>query len=226
METSAGRDPRSSVAPMPLLPIPAASLPAGFTGAAGELAGQDPGRRRLHGSARPSTPQPHRFSRLRKPWQLWLRPFRTTATRATACGRRMRKVLWHDEQNLGHHFPCGQLRDGGLEKAVQCPPGCRSGHVANKSRMARVADAVRMKEPGIHLVVFNPLPYERSRQVNTPLRRSTTAAAPWAVIRPITGSTCAIPLARSLARQTAADIVAGCIDLIDTVTEEKLRFTS
>lgn len=81
------------------------------------------------------------------------------------------EMLWHDEHTWGHHFPCGPTAAAGeLEKAVHAYRAATLAHdVANKA-MARVADAVCLEVPDIHLVVFNPLPEECSGTVSIPLR--------------------------------------------------------
>ena len=80
-------------------------------------------------------------------------------------------VLWHDEHTWGYHFPCGPAaKTSELEKALHADRAAALAHdVANKA-MARIADHVRLDEEGIHLVVFNPLPRERSDLVSAPLR--------------------------------------------------------
>lgn len=81
------------------------------------------------------------------------------------------EVLWHDEHTWGHHFPCGPTAAAAdLEKAVHAHRAAALVHDVVSKAMARVADAVHLAEPGIHLVVFNPLPRECSGMVSTPLR--------------------------------------------------------
>ena len=81
------------------------------------------------------------------------------------------EILWHDEHTWGHHFPCGPTsRTAELEKAVHAHRGAALAHDVLNKAMARIADAVRLDEEGIHLVVFNPTPRARSGMVTAPLR--------------------------------------------------------
>lgn len=81
------------------------------------------------------------------------------------------ETLWHDEHSWGHHFPCGPAANASeLEKALHAHRGATLAHDVLNKAMARIADAVRLDQPGIHLVVFNSLPHECTGLVSTPLR--------------------------------------------------------
>jgi hypothetical protein len=144
--------------------------------------------------------------------------------RATAA---YEEVLWHDEHTWGHHFPAGPTAcTAELEKAVHAYRAAALAHDISNKAMARIADAVHLDEPGpavgrlsdcaLHLVVFNPLPTERSALATTPLRELDNC-----------GSTIA-PTERGTLRgvllhdrwhvNPPPEIVAGCFDLVDVAT--------
>ena len=133
------------------------------------------------------------------------------------------EVLWHDEHTWGHHFPCGPAAAAAeAEKAVRAYRGAALAHDVLSKAMARVADAVRLDEPGIHLVVFNPLPHERSGMVSAPLREidncgSTMAQMPDKSLR-------GVLLQDRWHVNPTPDLVRGGFDLLDAGTGEAVPF--
>ena len=120
----------------------------------------------------------------------------TAAAQLTGCGCQddrvaaaCEEVLWHDEHTWGHHFAAGPTAAAAeLEKAVHAHRAAALTHDVLNKAMARVADRVRLDRPGIHLVVFNPLPHEHSGIASTPLREidncgSTMIATPAGTLR-------------------------------------------
>lgn len=131
--------------------------------------------------------------------------------------------LWHDEHTWGHHFPAGPTACAAeLEKAVHAHRAAALAHDVASKAMARIADAVRFDEPGLHLVVFNPLPSERNGLVSTPLRELDNCGSEM------------IPTAGGMLRgallntryhvNPPLDIVAGQFDLIDVETGESIPY--
>lgn len=89
-----------------------------------------------------------------------------------------RDVLLHDEHTWGHHLPCGPTSAAAdLEKAVHAYRAAAWTHDVARKALARLGDAVRLETADIHLVVFNPLPHERSGLVFTPLREIDNAGS-------------------------------------------------
>lgn len=85
--------------------------------------------------------------------------------------RAYQDTIRHDEHTWGHHFPCGPTsRTSELEKALHAHRAATFAHDVQNKAMARIADAVELADDGIHLVVFNPSPFERSDLVSAPLR--------------------------------------------------------
>ena len=127
------------------------------------------------------------------------------------------EVLWHDEHSWGYHFPCGPAADAAeMEKAIHARRGAAIAHEVLSKATARVADAVRLDEPGVHLVVFNPLPRERSGIVSTPLREidncgSTMAQMPDKSLR-------GVLLQDRWHVNPEPDLVQGRFDLVDVET--------
>ncbi len=80
-------------------------------------------------------------------------------------------ILWHDEHTWGHHLPAGPCaRASEMEKAGHAHHAAVLAHDVSRKAMARVADAVHLPEPGLHLVVFNALGQPRGGEVRMPLR--------------------------------------------------------
>lgn len=123
-------------------------------------------------------------------------------------------VLWHDEHTWGHHFPAGPAaRASEAEKALHVYRASAQAHdVANRA-MARVADAVQLDQPGLHLVVFNTLGTVRSGEVCAPLREITNCASN--MILAEDGRLCSATLTDRHHEMAPAEIVAGQFDLID-----------
>ncbi len=80
-------------------------------------------------------------------------------------------LLWHCEHTWGYHFPAGPVaRTAELEKAVHAHRAdALTQEIANKAA-ACLADSVRLTRDAIHLVVFNPSPWQRTDRVRHPLR--------------------------------------------------------
>jgi hypothetical protein len=81
------------------------------------------------------------------------------------------ETLWYDEHTWGHHFPAGPTAWAGqLEKAVHAHRAAALAHDVAAKALARIADHVRRDEPGLYLVVFNPLPFLRTDPAAAPFR--------------------------------------------------------
>ena len=79
--------------------------------------------------------------------------------------------LWHDEHTWGYHFPAWTGRRASeLEKAVHAMRAAALSAEAGDQALARFADHIALPGEGVHLVVFNPLPFSRTAMVSTPLR--------------------------------------------------------
>ncbi len=127
------------------------------------------------------------------------------------------ETLWHDEHTWGHHFPCGPTADAAeLEKALHAYRAAALAHDIASKAMARVADAVRLDTPGLHLVVFNPLPRERSGTVTTPLREFDNCGS--AMTAMPDGSLRGVLLQDRWHVNPPIEIVEGKFDLIDVAT--------
>lgn len=137
--------------------------------------------------------------------------------------RAYEEVLWHDEHTWGHHFPAGPTAAAAeLEKAVHAHRAAALVHdVANKA-MARIADAVRIEAPDLHLVVFNPLPRERSGLVSTPLRELDNCGS--TMVRTEQGTLRGALLGDRWHVNPPPEIVAGLFDLIDVATGEAVPY--
>ena len=140
------------------------------------------------------------------------------------------EALWHDEHTWGHHFPCGPTSDAhAMEKAVHALRGATLAHDVVSKAMARVADAVRVADPGLHLVVFNSLPRERTDLVQTPLREIDNCGSEMAATRPEDdpaggGHLWPALLGRRSHVTPPVDIVEGKFDLIDAATGERVPY--
>lgn len=133
------------------------------------------------------------------------------------------EALWHDEHTWGHHFPAGPTACAAeLEKAVHAYRAATLAHdVANKA-MARIADAVRIQEPDIHLVVFNALPYPRSGTVVAPLRELDNCGSE---IGPDEqGNLRGWLLHNRMHVNPPPELVAGRFDLVDVTTGEEVPY--
>lgn len=133
------------------------------------------------------------------------------------------EVLWHDEHTWGHHFPAGPTAAAAeLEKAVHAHRAAALIHDVANQAMARVADAVRLDAPDIHLVVFNPLPRERSGRVSTPLRELDNCGSTMA--RTEQGTLRGVLLGDRWHVNPPPEIVDGHFDLVDVQTGESVTY--
>ncbi len=133
------------------------------------------------------------------------------------------EMLWHDEHTWGHHFPAGPTAVAAeLEKAIHAHRAAALIHdVANKA-MARIADAVRLEAPDIHLVVFNPLAHERSCLVTTPLRELDNCGSTMA--RTEQGTLRGVLLGDRWHVNPPPEIVEGRFDLINVENGEVVPY--
>ncbi len=135
----------------------------------------------------------------------------------------MEDVHWHDEHTWGHHFPAGpSAATAELEKALHAHRAAALAHDVASKAMARVADAVRVDAPGLHLVVFNALGHTRSGLVRTPLREITNCGS---TMHPMPdGALRGVLLTDRWQVVPPLDIADGCFDLIDVATGDTLPF--
>lgn len=133
------------------------------------------------------------------------------------------EVLWHDEHTWGHHFPAGPTAGAAeLEKAVHAHRAAALAHDVASKAMARIADAVRLDDPGLHLVVFNPLPHERSGPVRTPMRELDNCGS--TMMRTEQGTLRGVLLHDRWHVHPPPEIAAGHFDLIDVVDGRVIAF--
>ncbi|MFA6112097.1 MAG: glycoside hydrolase family 38 C-terminal domain-containing protein, partial [Candidatus Latescibacterota bacterium] len=133
------------------------------------------------------------------------------------------EVLWHDEHTWGHHFPAGPTAGAAeLEKAVHAHRAAALAHDVASKAMARIADAVRLDDPGLHLVVFNPLPHGRSGLVRTPLRELDNCGS--TMMRTEQGTLRGVLLHDRWHVHPPAEVVAGHFDLIDVADGREIAF--
>lgn len=127
------------------------------------------------------------------------------------------ETLWHDEHVWGHHFPAGPTANAAeLEKAVHAYRAAALTHDVVNKAMARIADAVQIEKPDIHLVVFNPLPRERSGMVRTPLRELDNCGS--TIRHDEEGKLRGALLHNRFHVNPPPEVVAGHFDLIDVVS--------
>lgn len=133
------------------------------------------------------------------------------------------EVLWHDEHTWGHHFPAGPTAAAAeLEKAVHAHRAAALIQDVFSKAMARIADAVRLDAPDIHLVVCNPLPHERSGLVSTPLRELDNCGSTMA--RTEQGTLRGVLLGDRWHVNPPPEIVEGRFDLVDVATGEAVPY--
>ncbi len=133
------------------------------------------------------------------------------------------EVLWHDEHTWGHHFPAGPAAAAAeLEKALHAHRAAALIHDVASKAMARIADAVHLETPDIHLVVFNPLPRERAGRVSTPLRELDNCGSTMA--RTEQGTLRGVLLGDRWHVNPQPEIVEGRFDLVDVLTGETVPY--
>jgi hypothetical protein len=132
-----------------------------------------------------------------------------------------RDVVLHDEHTWGHHFPCGPTAVASeLEKAIHAWRGATWAYDVARKAMARMADAVACDNADLHLVVFNPLPHERSAWVSTPMREIDNAGSDMIPIAPAEDQA-GVGFLRGVILNTRwplhppAELVAGRFNLVD-----------
>lgn len=82
----------------------------------------------------------------------------------------MADMLWYDEHTWGFNFPAGPAqRASELEKAVHAHRAAALIQDASAKNLAAVADQAKVPQDGLYLLVFNPLPFDRSGIVRAPL---------------------------------------------------------
>lgn len=133
------------------------------------------------------------------------------------------EMLWHDEHTWGHHFPAGPTAAAAeLEKAVHAHRAAALIHDIGNKAMARIADAVRLDTPDLHLVVFNPLPHARAGRVSTPLRELDNCGS--TMVHTEQGTLRGVLLGDRWHVNPPPEIVEGCFDLVDVVTGEAVPY--
>jgi len=137
--------------------------------------------------------------------------------------RACEEILWHDEHTWGHHFPAGPTAAAAeLEKAVHAHRAAALIHDVASKALARIADAVRIEAPDIHLVVFNPLPHERYGLISTRLRELDNCGS--TMVRTDQGTLRGVLLNDRWHVNPPPEIVEGRFDLIDVVTGETVPY--
>lgn len=127
------------------------------------------------------------------------------------------EILWHDEHTWGHHFPAGPTaRASEVEKAVHAYRAAALAHDVASKAMARMADSVRLDEPGLHLVIFNSLADLCSGQVRATLREITNCGS--SMTSSDDGRLHSLTLQDRHNEVAQAEIVAGRFELIDVET--------
>ncbi|HOZ47895.1 MAG TPA: hypothetical protein PLO37_22570 [Candidatus Hydrogenedentes bacterium] len=137
-------------------------------------------------------------------------------------------VLWHDEHTWGHHFPAGPAAAASeREKGVHAYRAAALAHDAATRAKARIADHVRLDAEGLHLVVFNTLPYARTALVRTPLREISNCGSTMVPVPPEDdpvgdGAFRGVPLHDRWPAHPSPEIVEGRFDLIDASTGRRI----
>lgn len=133
-------------------------------------------------------------------------------------------ILWHDEHSWGYHFPCGPAANTAeLEKAIHAHRAAALIHEISAKAMARMADAVRLDTPGIHVVVFNPLARARTGYAATPLREIDNCGSDMIRVPPEkdpqhTGYLRGVILNTRWPVHPPPELVDGKFDLVDVTT--------
>lgn len=138
-------------------------------------------------------------------------------------------TLYHDEHSWGHHFPCGPAAKASeMEKAVHAYRSAALAHDVNSKALARIADAIRLKEPGFHLVVFNPTTHCRTEVVRAPLREFDNCGSTMKKVLPENdpqgGYLKGVLLTDRWHSCPTPDLLAGKFDLIDATNNRKIPF--
>ncbi len=140
------------------------------------------------------------------------------------------EVLWHDEHTFGHHLPCGPAHQASeLEKAVHSYRAAALGHDVRNKAMAKIADSVRLSEPGIHLVVFNPEQQARTGLVRAPLREIDNCGTTMIPVPPEedpeeAGYLRGVPLLTRWHVVPPSEVVEGRFKLVDLATGKNVAF--
>ncbi len=139
------------------------------------------------------------------------------------------QTIWHDEHTWGHHFPCGPAnRAGEMEKAVYAYRGAAFAHDVENKAMAAIADAVEIEQGKVHLVVFNPSPYERTDLVSLPMREIENCGSDVKFLRggedPRAGLNYPFGLGDRWHLSPEPDLVAGKFNLVDVATDEETAY--
>ncbi|MCF7854647.1 MAG: hypothetical protein K9N51_07615, partial [Candidatus Pacebacteria bacterium] len=133
------------------------------------------------------------------------------------------ETLWHDEHTWGHHFPAGPTACASeLEKAVHAHRAAALAHDVSNKAMARIADAIHLDTSDIHLVVFNPLPHQRSGPVTAPLRELDNCGS--TMMRTEKGTLRGALLHDRWHVNPPLEIVEGNFDLVDVDTGEEVPY--
>ena len=134
-------------------------------------------------------------------------------------------LLIHDEHTWGFHFPCGPTAvTEEMEKALSAYRAATWAHDVARKAMASLADVIKTTSDEIHLVVFNPLPRERTAYVTTPLREIDNAGSEMVPISAAddlqgSGYLRGVILNTHWPVHPPAELVAGGFDLVDVVTD-------
>lgn len=147
-----------------------------------------------------------------------------------ALDRAYEDVLWYDEHTWGHHFPAGPAAEASqFEKQVHAYRAAAVAHDVTVTGMARLADAVGLPGQGLYLVVFNPLPHQRTAPVCTSLREIENCGSTMTLVtdpqhpeQP--GYLRGMALTNRWHVHPSGEIVAGKFDLIDVETGATVDF--
>jgi len=147
---------------------------------------------------------------------------------AQTIARAYEDTLWFDEHTWGFHLPCGPAVEAAkLEKAVHAHRAEALTHDVLSKAMASIADRVAQAEEGVHLVVFNSLPFARSCPVSTPLRGLDNCASDCNLVEDAeTGDPIYFIVAlKDRAHVRPSDEMrSGQFELMDTATGETVPF--
>ena len=139
-------------------------------------------------------------------------------------------VLWHDEHTWGHHFPCGPAALASqVEKELHAHRAAAIAHDVATWALARLADHVKLPGDGFYLVVFNPLPWERTATVSTPLREIENCGSVMMAVRDESDPSApvslrGVPLTDRWHVHPPQELVEGQFDLVDVASGDTVEF--
>lgn len=142
----------------------------------------------------------------------------------------LEEILWHNEHTWGYHFPCGPAANASeLEKAFHAYRAAALIQEVSSKAMARVADAIRLRAEGVHLVVFNPLACASTDYVTTPLRQIDNCGSEMISVSPDKdpqhcGYLRGVILNTRWPVHPPPELVDGKFDLVDTTTGKAVPY--